>query len=75
MLSVSPFDAQLLVQSAGVLFTKQEFESRQVTSKIDGVLSERNSGNSSRKELYISTETCKMTREMRSLKSWMCRNT
>ena len=51
MVSVSPSDTQLLVQSAGVLSTEQEFESRQVKSNIHGVLSDRNSRNSSRKRI------------------------
>ena len=61
MVSISLSDAQLLVQSAGVLSTKQEFESRQVKFKIHGVLSERNSArNSSRKELHVCTGTCQI---------------
>ena len=60
MVSISLSDAQLLVQSAGVLSTKQELESRLVESNIHGVLSERNPGSSSRKELHICTGTCKM---------------
>ena len=45
MVSVSPSDAQLLVQSAGVLSTKQEFESRQEFFQKgiqQGILPERN---------------------------------